>query len=86
MLVNGDLTVEGNETFFVNVSSVVRTGVTVTDGQGQGNILNDDVALSFIHDVQGSGAATPVPGATVMVEGVVIGDFQATTQLSGFFL
>ena len=86
VLVNGDLTVEGNETFFVNVSSVVGTGVTVTDGQGQGNILNDDVALSFIHDVQGSGAATPVPGATVMVEGVVIGDFQATTQLSGFFL
>ena len=30
----------------------------------------------FVHDVQGPGAATPIPGATVTVEGVVVGDFQ----------
>ena len=84
--VNGDAVIETNETFFVNVTNVVGTGVSVTDGQGQGTILTDDVALSFIHDVQGNGAATPVPGSTVAVEGVVIGDYQATTQLSGFFL
>jgi predicted extracellular nuclease len=36
--------------------------------------------------VQGNGAATPVPGATVSVEGVVIGDYPGATQLSGFFL
>lgn len=40
--VNGDTTVEINETFFVNVTNV--TGATVTDGQGQGTIDNDDVA------------------------------------------
>lgn len=84
--VNGDAVIEGNETFFVNVTNVTGTGVTVTDGQGQGTIVNDDIALSFIHDVQGNGAATPIPGSTVAVEGVVIGDYQATTQLSGFFL
>ena len=84
--VNGDAVIEGNETFFVNVTNVTGTGVSVTDGQGQGNILTDDVALSFVHDVQGNGAATPIPGSTVAVEGVVIGDYQATTQLSGFFL
>ena len=86
VLVNGDAGIETNETFFVNVTNVVGTGVTVTDGQGQGTIVNDDVALSFIHDVQGPGAATPIPGATVSVEGVVIGDFQAATQTKGFFL
>ncbi len=84
--VNGDAVNEPNETFFVNVTNVVGTGVTVTDGQGQGTILTEEVALSYIHDVQGNGAATPTPGATVSVEGVVVGDYQATTQLSGFFL
>jgi len=38
--VNGDGTVEPNETFFVNVTNV--TGATVTDGQGQGTIVNED--------------------------------------------
>lgn len=40
VLVNGDLTVETNETFFVNITNV--TGATVLDGQGQGTITNDD--------------------------------------------
>jgi uncharacterized repeat protein (TIGR01451 family) len=38
--VNGDTTVETNETVFVNLSNV--TGATVADNQGQGTILNDD--------------------------------------------
>ncbi|TDH18324.1 hypothetical protein EXU57_23490, partial [Segetibacter sp. 3557_3] len=40
--VNGDNTVEPNETFFVNVTGA--TGATITDGQGVGTINNDDVA------------------------------------------
>ena len=80
--VNGDAVAETDETFFVNVTNV--TGATVTDGQGQGTIVNDD--LSRIHDVQGNGAATPLPGATVTVEGIVTADFQATGQLQSFFL
>jgi len=40
--VNGDLVVEDNETFFVNVTNV--TGAGVTDGQGLGTINNDDAA------------------------------------------
>jgi hypothetical protein len=35
---------------------------------------------------EGNGAATPIPGATVVVEGVVVGHYQGATQLSGFFL
>jgi uncharacterized repeat protein (TIGR01451 family) len=38
--VNGDLVVESDETFFVNVTNV--TGATVGDGQGLGTIQNDD--------------------------------------------
>jgi predicted extracellular nuclease len=38
--VNGDGTVEPNETFLVNVTNV--SGATVADGQGQGTITNDD--------------------------------------------
>ena len=36
-----------------------------------------DVAPVSIGSVQGAGAATPVPGTTVLVEGTVVGDFQS---------
>ncbi|MBB2915065.1 hypothetical protein FHS43_006385 [Streptosporangium becharense] len=43
-------------------------------------------ATHQIAEVQGNGDASPLVGKTVRVEGVVTGDFQATNQLSGFFL
>ncbi|MBD2703985.1 T9SS type A sorting domain-containing protein [Spirosoma sp. BT702] len=50
VLVNGDTSPETNETFFVNVTNV--TGANVTDGQGQGTIVNDDTAPNLtINDV-----------------------------------
>jgi uncharacterized repeat protein (TIGR01451 family) len=82
VLVNGDVTAETDETFFVNVTNA--TNAIVTDGQGLGTIVNDDITK--IHDVQGNGAATPIPGATVTVEGIVTANFQGTTKLRGFFL
>ena len=40
-----------------------------------------------IHDIQGSGLSSPLNGtAGVIIEGVVVGDFQATNQLRGFFV
>ena len=44
VLVNGDTTVEPNETFFVNLSS--PTAATIADAQGQGSIVNDDVSAT----------------------------------------
>jgi CSLREA domain-containing protein len=44
----GDLTVEANETFFVNLTAV---NATATDAQGQGTINNDDTATIAINDV-----------------------------------
>ena len=77
--VNGDPTVEPNETFFVNVTNV--TGATVADGQGQGTILNDDVTLTPIHSIQGNGNASPIIAAVVTTSGIVTG-----RRSNGFFL
>jgi hypothetical protein len=38
--VNGDNAVEADETYFVNLSGA--TNATISDGQGQGTIQNDD--------------------------------------------
>jgi uncharacterized protein len=77
--VNGDVSVEPNETFFVNVSNVV--GATVADGQGQGTITNDDIVLTHIHAIQGSGDASLLVGSTVSTRGVVTG-----LRNTGFFM
>jgi len=48
--VNGDTTVEPNETFFVNLSNCI--GCTIADSQGVGTITNDDSAPKItINDV-----------------------------------
>jgi len=48
--VAGDMTFEGNETFFVNLTN--PSGATIGDNQGLGTILNDDAVPSItINDV-----------------------------------
>ncbi len=47
--VNGDATVEAEETFFVDLSNV--QGANLTDGRGLGTITNDDAATLSIDDV-----------------------------------
>lgn len=47
--------------------------------------------ISFIHDVQGSGATSPLDGMEVTIEGIVVGDFQegdadTTRNLRGFYV
>ena len=39
-----------------------------------------------IHDVQGTGAVSPLDGARVIIEGVVVGDFETFDSLAGFFV
>ncbi|MEO5561353.1 MAG: ExeM/NucH family extracellular endonuclease, partial [Dokdonella sp.] len=81
--VNGDTTTEPDETFTVNVTNLSGNAIP-TDGQAIGTIVNDDIQK--IHDVQGSGVATPIPGATVTVEGVATAVFPGANKLNGFFL
>src|SRR5262249_39487357 len=47
--INGDTSVEPDETFFVNLKNV--SGATLTDGQGIGTIQHDDVPALLIDDV-----------------------------------
>ncbi len=61
--VNGDVTFEPNETFFVNITNA--TGATIADGQGLGTISNDD-------------APPPVPG-TLSINDVTLAEGNAGT-------
>ncbi|MBS1787862.1 MAG: HYR domain-containing protein [Acidobacteria bacterium] len=77
--VNRDTTPEPNETFFVNVTNI--TGANAGDTQGQGTITNDDVTLTPIHDIQGPGSSSPIPGSSVTTTGIVTG-----LKSNGFFI
>jgi predicted extracellular nuclease len=39
------------------------------------------VLVNLIHDIQGSGPASPLEGSAVTIEGIVVGDFQNNAQL-----
>lgn len=43
-------------------------------------------ATSYIHTIQGSGAASSLVGTVRTIEGIVTGDYQDAGQLSGFFV
>ncbi len=43
-------------------------------------------AFTATYTIQGSGAASPIVGSNVTTEGLVIGDFQGATNLSGFYI
>ena len=76
-------------TYTVTIQWANNDGVPQTANCAVSVVVNPAPTVVFIHDVQGNGAATPIPGATVTIEGVVIGDFQPIpndTRLSGFFL
>ncbi len=88
--INGDAVYEENETFLVKLSNPVNA--VIADGEGTGTITNDDVetvVVSKIHEIQGSGASSPVVNQSNQsrtIEGIVVGDFQATGQLGGFYV
>lgn len=84
--VNGTTATGPSKTFFVNLSNA-STGATITDAQGVGTIQYPaPPTITRIHDVQGPGAATPIPNATVTVEAIVTGNFLGAGKLNGFFL
>lgn len=77
--VNGDVTPEPNETFFVNVTSI--TGANAGDVQGQGTINNDEITIVPIHDIQGNGSTSPLATQVVTTQGIV-----TATKNNGFFI
>lgn len=79
VLVNGDATVEPDETFVVNLSAPV--GAIITDAQGVGTIVNDDVSVVAIHAIQGAGGSSPLAGQGVTTRGIV-----TARKFNGFYL
>ncbi len=77
--VNGDVTVEASERFFVNVTNI--TNALPQDPQGIGTIIDDDTPITFIHDIQGNGTTSPIVGNSVTIRGIVTG-----VKSNGFFV
>ncbi len=69
---------------------------TVADDQARAGSFNIGLTVTLpftcgtpatpIHAIQGSGATSPVNGQVVDVEGIVVGSFQGTSKLRGFYL
>ena len=77
--VNGDVTAEADETFFVNVTtSSARNG-----GRRAGPRHDPQrrLTLTPIHDIQGTGATSPIVGSVVTTRGIVTG-----VTANGFFV
>lgn len=73
-------------TYSVTIQWANNDGSPQTANCVVGVTVNPAPVLAKIHDVQGNGSATPIPGTTVTVEGVVTANFQGTGKLQGFFL
>ncbi len=50
------------------------------------NVIDNEVSLNKIYEIQGSGAASSLVGQTVTIEAVVVGDFQGSSGLNGFYV
>jgi predicted extracellular nuclease len=77
--VSDDSVQEADETFFLGLGNI--SGAVLGDAQAQATIVNDDVTLISIHEIQGSGATSPVANQLVTTIGIVTG-----RKSNGFFL
>ncbi|WP_373514867.1 ExeM/NucH family extracellular endonuclease [Persicitalea sp.] len=51
-----------------------------------GKVVNSPNTITFIHDIQGSGATSPVTATTATIEGIVTRTFPGGTGLNGFYV
>ncbi len=86
--VAGDVGVETDETFFVNLSNVTGLLASISDGQGLGTIVNDDtgvpptVSIADASITEGN-SGTSTLNFTVTVTGNPTGDVSLTVNTSG---
>ena len=80
-----DVLNEGPETLLIELTA--PTGHTIAAGAGSAAVtIADNDRISRISAVQGSGASSPLLNQSVTLSAVVVGDFQASAELGGFFL
>ena len=91
--INGDTEVEPDEDFTITLGNVVNTraSASIGDGVATGTIEADDFPLELISNVQGAGELSAFVGQTIVVEAIVVGDFQdgdtdGKRNLGGFYL
>ena len=94
---NPDANFASNESCTV---TVLAANVTDQDANDPPNNMTADYVFTFqsadifacgeparlIHEIQGSGTATPMAGAIAAIEGVVVGDFQQPGGFSGYYV
>ena len=80
--------------------TVLKNSVTDQDADDPPSTMTADHTFAFqtadvlvcgdqatkVHSVQGSGTTTPMSGAIVVIEGVVVGDYQQAGGFGGFFV
>ncbi len=76
VIVNGDVDLEPNETFFVNVANV--SGATVLDHQAIGTIVNDDAAPGVPTISVSASDSNPVLGSSVTFTATLAGGASPT--------
>ena len=86
--INGDPTVELDETFLVTLSDVIATGreVTISDAEGVGTISNDDVGKTVnlsVNAMSGTEADQTVITITATTVGAVSGDQTIDLSVAG---
>ena len=79
VMVNGDTTIETDETFTATISNV--SGGAVSDASGTATIVNDDFLQAAIHTIQGAGSVSPLAGTPVVTTGLV-----TALKQNGFFI
>ena len=77
--INGDTTVEANETFTLHLAN--SAGATITTADGTGTITNDDAVITRIHDIQGAQHTSPLVGQSVTIQGIV-----TAVDTNGFYI
>jgi uncharacterized protein len=84
-----DLLVEGLHNSVINhsVTSTDANYSTVSVPAVTVGIVDNDVTVTKIHDIQGSGSTFNTAfGGSQTIEGIVVGAFQGTTKLNGFYV
>ncbi len=79
------LSPDGNVNNAVRHVDIAPGGVLATPGQPN-RASACGLPATAIHEIQGSGAASPLVGSQVTIEGIVVGDFQTGAGLQGFFV
>ncbi|BCJ89619.1 hypothetical protein IZ6_03540 [Terrihabitans soli] len=88
--INGDTDSEPNEAFTVELSNATN-GAQIADASATGTVTNDDVTITKISAIQGTGVTNTMNNQIVTVEAIVVGDFQTgdadnARNLNGFYL